>query len=181
MADYRITWQAAMDQAWETDSHTYSSWVEMTAVGNRGAPDVWARCEMRDGVPEVVDFRITAKSEGRAVRSADLNAWTGLEGMAINGFRQFAASRTSGSVGPEDERNYWRIAGDLHEARASSRGPSKAELDEVARVYRDAIDGRPTEAVQVRFGYSRRTAARRVEQARAAGLLPPTTPGKKRG
>ena len=35
-------------------------------------------------------------------------------------------------------------------------------------------------AVEKILEYSRRTAARRVRQARAAGLLPPTTPGKRK-
>lgn len=49
-------------------------------------------------------------------------------------------------------------------------------------MYREAIgSGRPTAAVQMRPGYSRRTAARRVEQAREANHLPKTTKGKVTG
>ena len=39
---------------------------------------------------------------------------------------------------------------------------------------------RPTEAVARSFGVSHRTAARYVQQARAAGHLPKTDPGKKK-
>ena len=45
--------------------------VTFEAEGMKGAPDVTARFEIRDGVPEVVDFRITAKLDGRAVCTAE--------------------------------------------------------------------------------------------------------------
>jgi hypothetical protein len=57
---------------------------------------------------------------------------------------------------------------------------TRAELEEVAKVYREFIGSTPTRAVQLAGGYSERTAARRVQQARAAGLLPQTTPGKRK-
>ncbi len=58
--------------------------------------------------------------------------------------------------------------------------PEVAELENVARAYREHIDTTPTRAVQLAGNYSERTAARRVQQARAAGLLPKTTPGKRK-
>ena len=58
---------------------------------------------------------------------------------------------------------------------------TRAELEEVARIYREHVDASPTRAVAMLGGYaSERTAARRVQQAREAGLLPKTTPGKRR-
>lgn len=186
MNEYAPKWRAPLDHGWETETHFYPSFVELEAEGKKGAPDVSVRFEMRDGVPDVVDFRITAKENGRAVRTADLNAWQPLEGLATNAFRRWARLKdpsedpnTSNPYGPRHEADAWKIRGDLETARGLNRGPSPAELEEVARVYRDAIDGRPTEAVQTMLGYSRRTAARRVQQARAAGLLPATSPGKK--
>lgn len=195
MAEYDVDWRQTHRRddpkhAWEEVGSTLApSAVEMTATGLKGAPDVFARFEIRDGIPETVDFRIVAKEDGRPVRSADLREWSALEGIALNAFHRFAWKRkvdpvtgqTVGGTQPEDDRDHWAIHGDLENARAQRRGPSVAELEDVARTYREAIDGRPTEAVQVMFGYSRRTAARRVQQAREAGLLPSTTPGKKRG
>lgn len=61
------------------------------------------------------------------------------------------------------------------------RGVREVELQRVVDIYRANIDFNPTFAVFREMGYnSGRTAARRVEQARAAGLLPPTTQGRKR-
>jgi hypothetical protein len=70
----------------------------------------------------------------------------------------------------------------VYEARKARRGAvSKAELEQVAKVYREHLVGGPTAAVRLLLGYkSERTAARRVQQARAAGLLPATTPGKRK-
>ena len=162
--------------------------VKFEGEGLKGAPNVSARFEIRDGVPEVVDFQITAKPDGRAVRTSDLNSWQPLEGLALNAFRRFGRlvqrdddGRSLGATLPGDEREAWAMRAALESAQAKPQGPSVAELSEVARIYRDAIEGRPTEAVQLMGGYSRRTAARRVQQARAAGLLPATTPGKKKG
>lgn len=162
--------------------------VTFEAEGDKGAPDVTARFEIRDGVPEVVDFRITAKPTGRAVRTSDLNGWQPLEGLALNAFRTVGSvdrrddeGRLLGAIRPQDDRDEWALRGNLESAMARRRTPSTAELEEVAKVYREAIRGRPTEAVQVQLGYSRRTAARRVQQARAAGILPRTTRGKVSG
>ena len=153
----------------------------------KGAPNVATRSEIRDGVPEVVQFCITAKPNGRAVRTADLNGWQPLEGLALNVFRQVGrinqttlrATPVSGSLAPTDDRQESAMRDDLQGAMERRRGTSLAELEEVAKVYREAIGGRPTEAVHLRMGYkSRRTAARRVHEAREADLLPKTTKGK---
>ena len=56
-------------------------------------------------------------------------------------------------------------------------------LGEIARVYRDHLDGRgdegPWQAIQDRFDVSESTAGRYVLLARKAGHLPATTAGKK--
>lgn len=62
------------------------------------------------------------------------------------------------------------------------RTNSPEELAEVAAVYREHVDTSPVLAVQQVMGYrSHRTAARRVEKAREAGLLPATSQGRKNG
>lgn len=52
-------------------------------------------------------------------------------------------------------------------------------LSEVVGVYRDNFHDRPVVAVEKHFRVARPTAAKYVQQARVAGLLPPTTRGKK--
>lgn len=57
----------------------------------------------------------------------------------------------------------------------------RSEIEHVARIYRECIDGKPVQAICVVLGLTERTAGRRLKQAEDLGLLPPTTPGKKRG
>jgi hypothetical protein len=84
-------------------------------------------------------------------------------------------------VGVNNKAEHERAVRDLYEARAARRGAvTRTELEEVARVYRQHFDASPTRAVQLLGGYSERTAARRVQQARDEGLLPKTTPGRRK-
>ena len=75
---------------------------------------------------------------------------------------------------------YWLAAGELSERRKARRPVALEELELVARIYREHIDGQPVVEVQRVMGYTKRTAHRRVEQARAKHLLPPTTQGKRK-
>lgn len=80
------------------------------------------------------------------------------------------------------ERNvmYRGLVRDTRIARRNARrriGPDF--LAEVARVYRENLDGNPTVAVADFTGRAHRTAALYVKQAREAGLLGVTSPGKK--
>lgn len=54
------------------------------------------------------------------------------------------------------------------------------ELRQVAAIYREAwsLGGNPTDAVAEQMNMARSTAAKRVMAARAAGHLPPASPGK---
>lgn len=53
--------------------------------------------------------------------------------------------------------------------------------ERVAEIFREHVGGAPTQAVAALLGVASRTAARRVQQARDAGLLPATKQGKKKG
>lgn len=153
-------------------------------------PHLTAVFEVRHGRPECVSLAVTSTLDGRGIRLSDINVFT-LDATAVQAFERWAvrAEHTgSGAArmeidiadfGGRDDHERWAARADLHEARTASRGAlSRAELERVARVYREHIDHQPTKAVGLILGYTQRTAARRVEQARAAGLLPPTTPGK---
>lgn len=95
--------------------------------------------------------------------------------------------RTVRTVGVPDlgtlpfESTRTRTHRDLDRAVVGKRSVPRAELEQVARVYRDNIDKPPgpTDAVGRFFGYTPRTASRRVKQARELDLLPETTQGRK--
>lgn len=187
--------------AWGTDTHLYPAAVIFEARDPRGSgPDIVARCEIRAGVPEVVDLRVTAKPDGRPVRSVVLDGVPNMRTLAVDAFRKYAYRRDdpviaalragenpglieiAAAAGPRDDRESWKIENDLMTAQEQSQsGPAPTELEKVATVYREAVGEKPVEAVQFYLGVSYRTAARRVEQARAKGLLPPTTQGKRKG
>ena len=169
--------------------------VEFTFTGEPGEPDVFGRFEIRAGRPECVEIRITARPNGRDLRTADLQGITevGVDALTSEAFERFAVEpnadgswtweaneldadgrpRAKAAWDIQADRDLaWLAAGELRERRQSRRPVSQEELEVVAGIYREHVDGNPTAKVQKVFGYSKRTAFRRVEQARAAGLLP---------
>jgi hypothetical protein len=153
--------------------------VTFEFTGDNGEPDVTARFAVVDGRPECVDFHVATKEGGRGIRTADLTLFN-LDAMTANVFAEVAMSVKPERTIPASDENHRRAHGDVMEARQVQRGPSHAELDAVAQVYREHVDSAPTSMVAQQFGYSERTAARRVQQAREHGLLPKTTRGKRK-
>jgi hypothetical protein len=160
----------------------------LTHEGEGGEPTLRLHFEIRDGRPECVGVQLGIAPGGRGLRTADL-AVLKLDELAVSVFTSLASTyRTSPDepdavllFRPADEAEARRLERDVHEARKARRGTvTRAKLEEVARVYREHVDASPTRAVAMLLGYSTRTAARRVQQARAAGLLPKTTPGKRK-
>ncbi|MDT5022878.1 MAG: hypothetical protein QOC88_3590 [Mycobacterium sp.] len=81
------------------------------------------------------------------------------------------------------DRRYRDNLTNVRQARVGRPRIPYETLVKVAEVYRENIDGRPTEAVQAAFGLSRRTAARYVQSCRSEEhkLLPPTEPRQEEG
>lgn len=164
--------------------------VEWRFEGENGDPNLKASFEYREGRPQCVAVEVTASPDGRAVRTADL-AVLEVDKMTVTAFTQFAMhstfdpERNSTELTPVDldnEREFWAVINGVETAvKAPRRGVTQAELERVADIYRRDADRDPTRAVEIELGYgSRRTAERRLKQAEQAGLLPSTTPGKKR-
>ncbi len=157
-------------------------------TGDNGSPDLHVRFEVRDGRPECVEIRMTAKENGRGLRTSDAQVLT-LDAMKIGVFAEMALlsvydpeTNVTMSSHITDEREFWRALNEVDAVvKAPQRGITKAELEQVAKVYAENLQGSPVKAVQAVLGYkSERTAARRVQQARDEGLLPPTTAGKRK-
>jgi hypothetical protein len=151
--------------------------VVMDGEGLRGAPDLHMKFWIRDEIPEVYEFTLKAREGGRGVRTVDLRGFS-LEKMAVEAFMRMQA-RVVGV--PYSEEEHWRALDDIRgaqEKQGTRPRVSRAALEEVAQVYRGAGRDNPTEAVRVELGYSRRTAERRVAQARKAGLLPAAKRGR---
>lgn len=145
-------------------------------------PHLTAELEVRNGRPECVGLKVTARPNGRGIRLRDLDVFS-IDGAVRDAFEGFAVrpdETGGGPLGGRDQAERFEIRRDLDQAQVRS-GPPRAELERVAQVYREHVEHRnPTETVAMVLGYTRRTAARRVQQARDADLLPPTTPGKRK-
>lgn len=161
--------------------------VTASREGKVDAPDVTARFEIRDGRPECVHLAVTSKPGGRGIRLADLDMFT-LDAAAAQVFLVGATPVTGGPLGGTDEAEAWAMLSDLHKARTARRRPtSKATLDAVADVYNRYATvapgsgrAKPARAVEEAFDMDPRTAARRIREAKDAGLIPGPTPGKRR-
>lgn len=171
-----------------TGDYAMPAEITVTMEGDKGDPDLLVRFQVIEGRPQSVEVHAVMKPGGRAVRTSDLHSLS-LDAMCVSVFASTAMRSTYDPVtnvttsdSIHDEREFWAAvnAADLA-VKAPRRGTTKAELEQVAKLYREHVEGRPVESLRTLMGYgSDRTAARRVEQARAAGLLPSTTPGKKK-
>lgn len=150
--------------------------VAYVIEGSDSSPSLRVEFELRDGTSVVctrVEFE--ASADGRGIQTGDLTTLPSLRTLGEDAFlslaMQVAESPYDWAIDPTDRKRRRTARQDIH-----TRGD--AELKEVARVYRENVAGHPVEAVE-ELGYSRRTAARRIEQARGKGFLPPTTRGRK--
>jgi hypothetical protein len=122
---------------------------------------------------------------GLPVTTTDLAALPGLDRKAVDAFVALATAVPEPDLPEEDvEASIRRKVGylfpDTRKARVALHGRGDDELEEVARIYRENIDGAPIEVLQSLLGLSERTAKRRVSEARERGFLPPTTRGRKK-
>jgi len=149
--------------------------------GGPDEPDVQMIVEVRQGLPVCTAVGFTSRADGPEVRVRDLKSapivdWTD-EIVAACSHLRMESGGIMQVAGPEARATARR---EVARARVGRPAVSSEYLEKVAKVYREHSDDRPTHAVQRAFGGSYRTAARNIERARAAGLLPPTTPGKKK-
>lgn len=149
-------------------------------TGSHGAPTVEAIIEVRQGRPELTSITVTNDGPGGLVTSdlRNISVGTLVENVVM------ATAERVERVG--DAVRHSRTTGDdatavRNASRRARRAPDAlaSEIAAAAEIYRASIGGgQPQQAVRDRLDLSERTAARRIQQARAAGLLPPTTKGK---
>lgn len=156
-------------------------WIDLELTGDASGPTTTARVEVHEGVPRVVAVGFVSRpGEGEVrqahLREAQVEALLGL----VAAFSLRIDDETNeietgvdagGDVGIES------LAA-IRNSRAKRRVTPEF-LREVAEVYK-ANMAAPTRAVRERFFVGERMASKYVQQARAAGLLPPTSPGRKK-
>jgi hypothetical protein len=143
------------------------------------APMVFVRLEVIDDRPQCREVRIESavaspEGHGREVRQGDLDGFRIADWIE----RVFVLSAwPTYTTSAEAQADQPALRAAVTSARKSR---PRVDLEEVAEVYRRHVDDRPTEAVRLAFGWKHSTAAEYVRRARRAGLLPATTPGKRR-
>jgi hypothetical protein len=147
--------------------------------GDEGRPSTIARMVVQAGRPELVEVRLISRPGEPGIRQTDLRQ---IEVAAmLDLLAGYAVRIEDGTVtwgGPE-EPAYAAAAGALKQSR-SARRITPEFLQSVADVYVANIDQNPTQAVRRHYFVSERMASEYVQRARRAGLLPPTTPGRKK-
>lgn len=146
-------------------------------------PTIEATFAMCDGVPGVVDLHVSSARPGVPLRADDVPIT--LHNLTRHVFEQFVYRETSSGTTPETffQVDYEKLPASesrrvVGNKRVGRPPVPREELERVADAYRRNVDAKPLQYLQRHYSYSSRTAARRVQQARDAGLLPPTTRGK---
>jgi hypothetical protein len=142
--------------------------------GGRDEPDVAMIIEVRQGLPVCTEVRPEIRVKD--LKSIPILDWTD----EIVGECSWVRMPSGGIVQVSGKERRAQDRRNVARARIGRPRVSPEHLERVARVYREHANDRPTRAVWRAFGGSYRTAARNIERARAAGLLPPTTPGTKK-
>lgn len=154
--------------------------------GVPGVAEIVADCRMEDGVPSVVSLTLTPAQDRTGVTAQDLRRIPAPEALAVQALGTNAVHlRAPGRLSPSRGRRETNRVRQALADRAGAPPPRKNSVSQeqlllVAEVYREHVDGAPVQAVAATLKLSQRTAARRVEQARQAGLLPPTEKGHKK-
>jgi len=162
-------------------------WVDVVMPGAGGQPRLALRLEVIDGVPQCRELTLSSSEGGREIRQLDLRA-VHVDELVAEIYGMLAMRVVSEGDGVITVAEHGDDAGQadavrtIREARKGrhARKITPEFLAEVARVYRENIDGNPTQAVERAFDVSKRMASLYVSRAREAGLLPPTTRGRKR-
>jgi len=157
--------------------------------GKSDQPLLRLRLDVRQGIPSFTRVEIESTPNGAEVTGVHL----GLVRDILEWWRDVVVQRCAQSE-PEHDLTSEPVWADSQAAsvavkqarRGAPRKATDARHERVAAIYRAHVDGKPLDAIRDAFRnangdkISRRTAARYVEEARKAGHLPPTTPGKKK-
>jgi hypothetical protein len=157
--------------------------LDVMMQGDGYQPALTMRIEVLSGVPQCRALSIEAVEGGREITTNDLRSvrladW--IEGILASVALDLVEDRDDGTRVSAYGSTTTRSATKAVRRARQPRKITPEVLGRVAEIYRANVDGKPTLAVKRSFGVGERAAAGYVQRARAAGLLPQTTPGKKR-
>lgn len=168
--------------------------ADLVITGSNGHPDAVVKMEVRESkdpngerrwVPECVEVTVRAKPDGRGLLTTDVMSLDDLvrHVFAMVGLSVSEEPGGATRFGPEPmtRAGYQQVKNEIERARKGRpRVVTTTLLKRVAEVYLNAEED-PTGAVARETGVQARTAARYIQRAAEAGLLPTTTKGKRRG
>ncbi len=163
-------------------------------AGHDGDPNSLVRFEIRRQAGEAlakiacVEVKVTPSAGGRPIRPSDFEGLAALDtlgrevcerlALAVDTVRDPVSGETSAvplsSTKMKAVREELRreLRDGIADSRRNRKRPTpREELERVAEIYQSA-DRAPISAVMTAQSYTRRTAARRIAEARTAGLLP---------
>jgi hypothetical protein len=157
--------------------------MECIQKGHDEEPDLYARVEIRDDVPRLVELGWRAAKRQREIQQKDLRT-TQIAKILDNVYGPTVVPIQDGlallNTGPEGSEADRMVRSLLEEIRAG-KGKRKITpefLQQVAAVYRAHSGRKPTQMVARTFDVEHRQASNYVQLARERGFLAPSTRGK---
>jgi hypothetical protein len=153
--------------------------------GSTDQPSLRIEYQVRDAQVVCTAVHLDGKSEGREIKSNDLEIvrrhlgdWTRIAVMRVMQFERVDESGrlARGIVTDTDSADAYRALS----KKPKRRKITANHLKQVASLYTDNVDEKPWAAIAKHFDVSDATAGRYIVQARKAGYLPPTESGKKK-
>ena len=156
--------------------------IDVAVVPGQLQPTFNIAIELIKGVPQCRSFSVTAARGGpevaaRDLKSARLEDW--IEAAVATAARDFIRLERGSLRRLTQESGTRERAKKAIKLGRSIRKLTPGFLARVAEIYRDNVHDKPVRAVELAFGVSNSTAGKYIVRARKAGLLPPTSKGKK--
>jgi hypothetical protein len=159
--------------------------IELTTSGGAD-PDMYAHVELRDGSPVLTELKWTSKPGQNEIRNKHLRA-TNIPKLITDLVVSIMPTNDLVPVGEAPDVTAMRQSkaaarrfADRQQQPRARRVMTREFLQDVAKVYRENFDGKPTKAVAETFNVQSRMASKYVDAARKRGYLPPTVRGQKK-
>ncbi|GAA3044205.1 hypothetical protein GCM10010528_24500 [Gordonia defluvii] len=158
-------------------------WLEVEAISDVTSPHWGARVELVNGAPRIVSLGFETRygfDIGREVKVSDFQV---TQKVIYDFYSAFTAALDKDG---EPVRRIGDVLGDrsirdfLQQRRTGRKRLRTPDYERAAQIYRENIDGTPTQAVSDAFGVGIRQGGNIVAECRRRQLLPPTRQGRKR-
>lgn len=164
------------------DGKRMPPWLELESVArNRDEwkqPTWFARVELDNGKPKIVNFGFDSSCGEREVKASDFQRTR----SAIYIFYTALVAELGPdgkATRPLDHESHKRIVDFIEQQRTGRKRLYTDDYKRAAQVYRDNFDDTPTQAVADAFNVGIRRAGDIVAECRRRGFLPKTKQGKK--